>query len=445
MSWLRAKLGLSNCQADGGRAALRRGVASGTRGASVSCVTSPLFVNTSSLPLLWRALAEASAPVVARDEVRTGGDAGRAARTMNDGRGAATGGVARDDAMRADARRRAAADPMAAQLRTRTQRQADSVSLPASVAQLYNATMAGLRRDRRAAETVEKMVFSPGFSALSEAEQTRLLHLVGGTNTQVSGPARAALAAMMADPAYANATPEVQAEKLRRFAAEQPGLEKAATNVAWNPRAAEATHSAGTPVKDFDFPSGKADAIRYDVTVDGRTIPVYLPADPSKASGYVPTIDEVTRALAAMPPETRALVNEVRVDSQANPGDAEWTRRRGSPRRAYMTAGHDGVLNIFPTDAAVSTHSMASSMIHEAGHFLAEAKMGPESDPRWEKWRAAMAADGIVPSVYARDSANEDLAEMLVFYEQVRNTPQEAELRRLFPARFALLDEWFGR
>ena len=62
------------------------------------------------------------------------------------------------------------------------------------------------------------------------------------------------------------------------------------------------------------------------------------------------------------------------------------------------------------------------------------------SDARWGDWQQAMRADPIAPSGYARSSQGEDFSEMLVLYSTVKGTPEEAQMRRLFPNRFAILD-----
>lgn len=352
-----------------------------------------------------------------------------------------------DGAMREAARARAGADPLAQQLRTRTQRtRSDSVTLNAEVYRHAQALMARLP-DRRSRQTIEDLYLTPGFSALSKDEQLRLLDHVGGTNAQVSVPARAALQALLADRSFRDASPAEQAERLRRFQAEQPGQLGSASQVQYDVDAGRRPYTISQPVDvpDHPFRTGTADAVRYDVTIDGRTIPVYLPKNPDTSSGQLPSIDDVARTLAAMPAANRALVNEVHVNDQRSPDDAEWARRFGNTdHRAYMSAGADGTLNIFPTAGAVSDSSMTTAMVHETGHFLAARIFGGDGDPRWEAWKRAMEADGMTTTRYGRNSPNEDFAEMMAFYVQVRGTPQEAELRRLYPARFAVLDEYLG-
>ena len=52
-----------------------------------------------------------------------------------------------------------------------------------------------------------------------------------------------------------------------------------------------------------------------------------------------------------------------------------------------------------------------------------------------------MASDKIVASKYAKSAPGEDFGETLQLYEQVRGTPQEAEIRALMPERFKIIDE----
>ena len=58
---------------------------------------------------------------------------------------------------------------------------------------------------------------------------------------------------------------------------------------------------------------------------------------------------------------------------------------------------------------------------------------------------AAMASDGVHASQYAKNNHDEDFGESLQLYEQVRGTPQEAEMRALMPERFKLIDGLLGK
>jgi hypothetical protein len=45
------------------------------------------------------------------------------------------------------------------------------------------------------------------------------------------------------------------------------------------------------------------------------------------------------------------------------------------------------------------------------------------------------------PSKYAKNSPGEDFGEALQLYQQVKGTPQEAEIRKLMPERFKIIEE----
>jgi len=107
-----------------------------------------------------------------------------------------------------------------------------------------------------------------------------------------------------------------------------------------------------------------------------------------------------------------------------------------------MTAGANGVVDIYPTVWQQPQHAVDASLIHETGHILSGRTFGPwqTPDPRWQPWDAATQRDGLSPSTYARASRTEDFSETLTLYQLSRGTPYEAEYRAMFPERFAALE-----
>jgi type VI secretion system secreted protein VgrG len=171
-----------------------------------------------------------------------------------------------------------------------------------------------------------------------------------------------------------------------------------------------------------------------------------------------------------MPAELRRMVNSVTLSGDRNADDNAWNGRynrdqqqegrtpdaanyndwaaryrqelRGprSPFRSYASAGRAGDITFYPTswDPRQQQAYIDSTIIHESGHTYSARNF-----PGFEQWDRARTSDAIVPSNYARNAATEDFSEALSLYYVVRGTPQEAELRRLLPARFEIIDQHF--
>ena len=246
----------------------------------------------------------------------------------------------------------------------------------------------------------------------------------------------------MDTPAYRNADAAGQSRQLSTWLSTQPA---APGLVASMPASASTrrpyTVHGPTNVANHAFASGNAPARRYEVEVDGRRVPVFMPRT-TNASDH--SIDQVARSIAALPASSRRVVTRVNVNPGRNPHDAHWARVYRRPGfRSYMTAGSSGQVDIYRMPGTPPSQTqMDQSMIHETGHTLSNQRYGDSvNDRRWNTWREAARSDGIVPSRYAQASPQEDFAESLVLYQRVRGTPQEAEVRAMMPARFRILDQ----
>ncbi len=290
---------------------------------------------------------------------------------------------------------------------------------------------------------VVSLIATPGFDALTTPEAVRWMRYVGGTNDEVSQAARWELDRVLATEAFKNGTPAEQAELLRKTIREQPDVAGGIRTMGARPIRTTVALSDGEPVTDAPLVGGAAAAMKYTLSADGRTLPLYVATGPTELNLPIPTAEQVRDAFSRMPRAARDTVQAVHVSAVRSPHDAHWAAVFGKPNfRAYMTASTTtGTLTIFPSVGTPSVNGIANSMTHEAGHFDGHIRWGhADSDPRWDPWKAAIASDALVPSSYARGTADEDHAEMFQLYMQVKGTPREAELRELFPARFALLD-----
>ncbi|MET0329631.1 MAG: hypothetical protein ABW163_12810 [Luteimonas sp.] len=193
-------------------------------------------------------------------------------------------------------------------------------------------------------------------------------------------------------------------------------------------------------VENHPFHSGTADAVRFDVTIDGETTPVYLPVETDPALDYH-GLDEVAAGLASMPAEARNEIERIDVNADRNPEDAHWEVEYNSPGfRSYMTAGAEGVVSIYPMppEDAQTQDWLNGSLLHEVGHIVS---LRDFSDEDWANWSTAAASDGDVVSDYATNSPLEDFAETYKLYLSVIGTADEAAARERFPARFDFLDD----
>jgi hypothetical protein len=289
---------------------------------------------------------------------------------------------------------------------------------------------------------VTRMKATAGFQALSQAEQDRLMVYVGGS-TSVSDPATGELKKLLDDPA----SKLDKGETFTKFMHAQAGLSQLMHATA-DPRLPDWEELEGpTEVKNFKFRSGKADALRYVATIGAvaeSKIPIYLPKTFDTSTGLnIPTIHEVVDMVSRGPEIVRRQVKEIHVNPGRNPDDAYWAKQPGYARRdfrSYMTAGAEGIVNIYPSSNPHSAERARTSLAHESGHTASQKLWGTnENGPKWKPWRDAMKSDGMLPSTYAKSSPDEDFAESWALFMEVRGKPREEEFRLLFPARWAIL------
>jgi hypothetical protein len=331
---------------------------------------------------------------------------------------------------------------------------AEFKKLPAATQQLVKTQLAKNEGSPQAVDTLVKLAQTEGFNKLSSEEQTKFLNYVGGTNKEISEPARQALEGKLNDPSFDSKNPE----SFRTFLKDQPGLTYVVSGTMapgeFDSRRKTYTVTGPEEAKDHGFQSGKADADKYIVEVDGKKIPVFIAKGQDATLSYQ-TIDEVAKGLAALPKSSLDKVVSVQLDGKQNPDDAHWATEYNTPGfRSYMTAGADGNISIYPQTGKTAQEVLDASLIHETGHTLSKQNMG-EGDggflgnmwrditgqQKWSDWEAAAKKDGVSVSKYAKNSHDEDFAETLTLYMKVKGTPQEAEIRAIMPERFKFLDE----
>jgi hypothetical protein len=272
------------------------------------------------------------------------------------------------------------------------------------------------------------------------------LRYIGGTNAEISDPARTKLDFLTESDAWKKGDAAAHRDLLQKFLKDQPGTRDivADTPEGFVGRRDEAKYVKPEEVANFGFKSGRADALKYTVKVGDQNVTVYAPKKPDAKNGHFHDIDQVAKSLGALPPEVRERIRSINIEPGKNPEDEYWAKAFKNPEfRAYASASPEGSVWLYPAKGERPQRFLDSSLIHETGHILSEQLWGPwqKEGGGWKGWKAAGEKDGLVPSKYARSSLGEDFSETLAVYQRVRGTPREAELRGMMPERFAILDK----
>lgn len=286
---------------------------------------------------------------------------------------------------------------------------------------------------------VNELTSTAGYALLTDAEKATLSRRM--TNgSELGASLRQSMHWLVGSSDFAGKPAAQQAAEIRQVIAEERGLQQVVSQNLREPSARPYQISAATPAPNFAFDSKRADGQQYTVTVNGHAVNVVVA---SQNPGHQASIEQIAKGLASLPEQSLAVVRNVYVEPDYNPQDAHWAEVYHRPDfHSYMTAGSAGDVRVYPTSSATSQAVLDGSLIHETGHVLSKRAFGEDSNSgrQWRAWSAAAASDGLHVSHYATSSNDEDFAETLEQYQATRGTPQEAELRRLFPARYAILD-----
>lgn len=302
-----------------------------------------------------------------------------------------------------------------------------------------DAAVQKVRQQLAAQQSVAQLEKMPAFDRMPIGEQFRLRALLGGQSNALSAKARDEFSKTVNDPAFAKMTPAQQDAALRKVADTHIGYWEA-RNAAGSRVAAAATVSTPKSIGNYGFAGAHAPAVEYTVSVNGHDVTVVMPAN---ASASKRSIDQVVSALALLPPDVAGKIDRVVANPVRNPHDAFWEQKKGMKGfTSAMTAGTGGTVTIYPAESS-DPRAMATTMMHEAGHVASGQRFGPLnlSTWGWGSWQKAMAEDKHAISDYATTAKEEDFAETYRMYVATRNTPQHEEYRRIYPSRFALIDQ----
>ncbi len=346
------------------------------------------------------------------------------------------------DAAELAARLAALADPPAL---------ADWLALDPAIEALSSAARQGLatvlaqRAPAGAVLPLWRVAASAGFAALAAGDQQRLLLLLSGDDPWVAFPARAKAIALLLDSTlFSGRAAGEQAAALQRLLrpddfAMLPSADTDSAPVVGSARPLNPPKDIG----DFDFHASTAPAVLHELQLaSGRVLEIIAPRQPVPPTlGFTHTPLEVAEAMASLPSWLSDLITRVSLEPGRNPDDDELGAMFHSERHySYMTVGYDGMLSIYPVPDRQRPADLRRTLVHEGAH-LSDGEIMRESPEQVARWRQAGAADGVLPSGYAAASVREDFAEAATLYVLASGTKYEAQLRQLFPARFAFLDK----
>lgn len=300
---------------------------------------------------------------------------------------------------------------------------------------------------------LEEMKKCKGYLALNGDERAQLAFLVGGS-TSMSLNAAAAMGKVLKDPAADKDDPAtfrkfLSGDEHLNFDIRLPGEQRM-------PRDPYKV-GAATEVADHPYRSGKATANKTTVEITGKDaggatvvhkIDVFEPKEfkPYKKGRVLPSVTDIAEVLAELPIAARAAIKRVDLHPKRNPDDAYWLAQPGygtgqTDFVSHMTAGSDGIVDVFPSTANKDVKEIETTMLHESGHVVSNKAWGDDAtDAKWDPWREAMKKDNVQLSKYGKSSESEDFAEAWALFAPAYGKPRESEVKALIPNRFKLME-----
>jgi len=205
--------------------------------------------------------------------------------------------------------------------------------------------------------------------------------------------------------------------------------------------------TSGKQVK-ADFPSGESGlATEYDATVNGQTIPIFVPIQKPPANTALAEPSQIAEALGKLPNQHLPNINRVMTNAAANPDDAKWAAQYGQADfYSAATANIQQGVAVYPWHGwtgRIPQRYIDSTMVHETAHQVSEALWSADPGMR-DAYRDAANSDGQTPSLYAQKNLNEDFAESANMYWTSKGTPCEEQGRTRYPARYQYFDSISG-
>lgn len=199
--------------------------------------------------------------------------------------------------------------------------------------------------------------------------------------------------------------------------------------------------SGGKPAMATIPELGEMPATVYEVSVENRSIPIFMPVDPIPKGASVFDTRQILHAIGTLPDQHLQNLHKITVSPHANPRDAQWRIEYGDPD-FYSVAVANIEIGVvaFPWKGwtGIPQRYVDSTLTHETAHQISQS-LWRQSDRKAE-WARAVASDARTPSLYAKNNLSEDFAESANMYRSSKGTPCEAAGRNLYPARYRYFD-----
>lgn len=278
-----------------------------------------------------------------------------------------------------------------------------------------------------------------GWSALSAADRAMLLDLLGSETNRLSQAARAHLGAQFVT---LSTQPAVRQASVLAALVSTEGAMPALVDGPVSAPSVEYDLQGPTAHPAYQFHGITADAEVWTARFsDGVQLVIAAPRAP-QAGYHQHTVEGVAKTLVHVPKVARSIINTILLNPVENPDNAYWeVEYDEADFHAYMSAGADGVVTIYPLPSPPGESGIPGTIIHESGHTWSRKTWGDDTTQgKWIEWQAAMDSDKVAVSGYAHKSPDEDVAETIQVYVSTQGTPQFDEYRSLVPHRFAMLD-----
>jgi hypothetical protein len=286
-------------------------------------------------------------------------------------------------------------------------------------------------------ESLHQLVDSAAFKKLDATAQSRWMQALGSADPAVRDRSYARLADAVkktADLPDAAKAAELNSragaldadETVRTARKELPGASKELPHIS---DAQADSRSVFFKADGKGIDPKKADVLVHTVTIEGQQIEVVYSRPMPKD---VPSIELIAKGLAGLPAAERAHIKEVIVDPRFKSYMQAASAKDARPNRVFMGG-----------EVPDNQREMSAMLSHEAAHLLAADQF--KAHPALvKKWEAAITDDNHRVSNYAATSLQEDVAETVALYYQVKGTPDEAVMKRDFPNRYAAVRELLG-
>lgn len=298
---------------------------------------------------------------------------------------------------------------------------------------------ADTKRAPSADQTRKALEADLAFKAMNPDERAVLKRLTSG-DTAVSKAARARIADLKSSPLYRHQGVKGQASMLANVQT-LGGVPHGVDEQLPSPDVKGTTAvAASKQVAQGDAEVARGPATQHTVAIKrGKTtfnIDVVVPKKMGEGM-IAPSLDKIRNALSRLPDDQLKRMTRIVVAEGLD------------PKGGTMSTDGKGQVNIYPTDdpdkarAEQQPGTMAEILKHEVGHIASLQPWGDDmKSPGWKKWQAAMKQDGLRPSSYAATNPAEDFAEAYAAYTGTDgDAVARAGYRKLFPARFAVLDK----